>query len=150
MAEFRERPYSGRHFLVDLGTGDTESPQAAFTEVHLPEACMEVLEYRLGNDKTSGSRKHGGCVCYTNVVLKRGCIGSLDLYEWWDDVRDGSVDAHRTVTIQLLSEDHTTVAIEWKLINARPVCYRFSPLNAQNDEIVVEIIELAFERLEMS
>ena len=32
MAEFRERPYSQFNYLVDLGTGDTDSAMAGFQE----------------------------------------------------------------------------------------------------------------------
>ena len=36
----------------------------------------------------------------SDVTLKRGIIGSLDLYAWLDQIRNGDQNAMRTVTIQ--------------------------------------------------
>lgn len=149
MAVQRERPYGNFNFLVDLGTGNVEGPEAGFAEVILPEAYVDVLEYRNGNEKESGARKIPGRAHYTNVILKRGVIGSLNLYEWWDQVRNGNVTTQRTVVIQLQNEDHTAVVMEWKLLRAWPVRMSFSPLQAKGKETLVESLELAFERLEL-
>jgi hypothetical protein len=46
-------------------------------------------------------------------------IGSLDLYTWLDEIRNGDQNAPRIVTVHLLSEDHSTVAQTWKLVRAR-------------------------------
>jgi hypothetical protein len=40
-------------------------------------------------------------------VFKRGAIGSLNLYSWYNNVRNGDVGALRTVTVQLQNEDHS-------------------------------------------
>ena len=53
MAVLRDRPYGNFNFLVDLGSG-TDGPETGFCEVLMPEACIEVIEYRNGNDKESG------------------------------------------------------------------------------------------------
>jgi phage tail-like protein len=149
MATFRERPYGNYNFLVDLGTEDSASVQAGFSEVVLPEAWMEVIEYRVGNEHESGVRKIPGRVHYGNVVLKRGAIGSLDLYQWWNDVRNGNISAYRTVSISLQTEDRTGIVLTWRLLRAWPVRYKFSSLEAQGKMALVEVLELAFERLEM-
>lgn len=149
MATFRERPYANRNFLVDLGTGEEEALQAGFTEIILPEAIVEDIEYRNGNEKTSEARKLPGRTYYGNVTLKRGVIGSLDLYQWWDQARDGDISLYRRVVIRLLNEDRSETVMTWILINAWPVRYSFSTLNAQGDDVLVETIELAFEGLEI-
>ena len=149
MAIFRERPYLNFNYLVDLGTGDTSGPLAGFSEVILPEAWVDVIEYRSGNFKGNQVMKLTGLEHYSNLVLKRGVMGALDLYEWWDAVRSGSPDALRTVMVQLLSEDRSDVVLSWKFLRARPVRYKFSGLRADGDEVVIEHLELAFERMEM-
>ena len=149
MATMRERPYGNFNFLVDLGTGDTSSVQAGFSEVVLPEAFVEVVEYRSGNMKENGFVKLTGVEHYSNLVLKRGVIGSLDLYNWYNEVRNGDQTALRNVTVQLQSEDHTNVVLTWKFQRARPVKYQFAPLDAEGKHILVEYLELAFERMEM-
>lgn len=149
MATYRERPYLNFNYLIDLGTGDTAGPLAGFSEVILPEAWVDVIEYRSGNFKENNVMKLTGLEHYSNLVLKRGVLGALDLYEWWDQVRSGSQDALRTVTVQLLSEDKSEVALSWKFLRARPVRYKFSELIGDGDEVVIEHLELAFEHMEM-
>ena len=90
MAVFRDRPYSATNFLVDLGTGDTDGPDAGSVEVIFPEARLQVTEYRNGNEKENQSRKLQTLTQYGNLILRRGAIGSLTWYRWWNDVRNGT------------------------------------------------------------
>ncbi len=76
-------------------------------------------------------------------------IGSLDLYAWWDDVRNGDNAVLRTVQIHLLSEDRTGPVLTWKLHRARPAAISFGSLQAAGKNILLESLELAFERLEV-
>ncbi|KAA3664731.1 MAG: phage tail protein [Chloroflexi bacterium] len=149
MAEFRERPYSQFNFLVDLGTGDTDSAQAGFQEVSGLGMEITLAEYRNGNEKDNAPRKITGMYKVPDITLKRGVIGALDLYQWLDEVRNGSQDALRTVTIQLLSEDRTTTSMEWKLLNARPMKYTGPTLNAKGTDVAIEELVLACERIEL-
>ena len=149
MAVLRDRPYPGMNFLVDVGTGSSEGPEGGLAEVVFPEARIQVLEYRNGNERENAVRKLQTTTKYGNLVLRRGVIGSLNWYEWWNTVRNGDQTAVRTVNINLLNEDQTAVVLTWKFLRARPVNYQFSPLNALGSEPFVEILELAFERLEM-
>jgi phage tail-like protein len=149
MATARERPYVNGNFLVDLGTGDTESVRAGFNQVILPEAVIDTIEYRNGNEKTNEPRKLSGSVSYSNLVLRRGLIGELDLYEWWNQARNGDPDARRNVTVSLLSEDRTDVVWRWRCTNALPTRYTTSDLNAEGTDVAIETIEISFERLEI-
>ena len=149
MATLRDRAYCNFNFLVDLGTGDTDGADAGFEEVMLPEVWLDVLEYRNGNEKENAVRKITGLEHCGNALLKRGVIGSLNLYQWYNDVRNGDQNALRTVTIQLQNEDHTAVVLTWKLLRAHPVRLRWAPLNGKGKEVLVEYLELACERLEM-
>jgi phage tail-like protein len=150
MAEFRERPYSAFNYLVDLGTGDTDSAQAGFSEVSGLGMEINIAEYRNGNEKDNAPRKITGSYKVPDVTLKRGLIGSLDLYEWLNDVRNGSQEALRTVTIQQLSEDRESVAMTWKLTNARPIKYTAPTLSATGTDIAIEELSLAAERIDLA
>ena len=149
MAVLRDRPYAQFNFLVDLGTGDAASAKAGFQECSGIGMSVDVAEYRNGNDKENGVRKLTGLARYDNVTLKRGVIGSLDLYQWLAQIRDGDQKALRNVTIQLLAEDHTSVVQTWKLIRARIVKHVSGPLNAKGTDVAIEELTLAFERLEL-
>ena len=148
MAILRDAPYGNQHFRVDLGTGDA-GPAAGFSHIELPDISIDVIEYRTGSDKESGARKLPGLAHYNNVTLKRGVIGSLDLYNWINQVRNGDANARRTVTISLLSEDLTSVVLTWKLLRAWPVKYSFGDLDAKGTDVAMEELVLAYERLEM-
>lgn len=148
MATLRDVPYGNQHFQVDLGIGD-KGPATGFSEIVMPDISIDVIEYRTGNDKESGTHKLPGLTHYRNVILRRGIIGSLDLYNWIDQVRNGDPNARRAVTITLLSEDLTTPVLIWKLLRAWPVKYSFGDLNAKGDDVAIEELTLAYERLEM-
>jgi phage tail-like protein len=149
MAVLRDRPYTNNNFLVDLGDGVTEGPEQGYIEVILPEATIEVVEYRGGNEKDSGRRKLTALTKYSNVILKRGVIGSLNLYNWWNEVRNGNQNAFRDISIQVLNEDRTAVVMIFKLRRTRPIKYTAGPLNAASSEVLMETIELAVEGLEV-
>lgn len=148
MATLRDAPYGNQHFRVDLGTG-AEGPAAGFSHIALPDISIDVIEYRTGNDKESGTHKLSGLARYGNVILRRGIIGSLDLYNWINQVRNGDANVRRTVTISLLSEDLANVVLTWKLLRAWPVKYSFGDLNAKGTDVAMEELVLAYERLEM-
>lgn len=149
MSVLRERPYRNFNFLVDLGTGNTEGVEAGFEEVVLPEVWLDVIEYRNGNEKENAVRKLTGLDHVGNAVLKRGVIGSLNLYQWYHDIRNGNPAALRTVTIQLQNEDHTGIVQTWKLLRARVVGLKWGPLHAKAKDVAVEYVVIACERLEM-
>ena len=149
MAVLRDRPYAQFNFLVDLGTGDTDSPEAGFQECSTISTSVDVIEYRNGNDKENAPRKLTGLGRVGDVTLRRGVIGSLTLYQWMDQVRNGDPAALRTVVIRLMSEDHSAVVMTWKLLRARIIKYTSGPLNAKGTDVAMEELTLAYERLEM-
>jgi phage tail-like protein len=148
MAVLRNHPYAQFNFLVDLGTGATEGPQAGFQECSQIGMSVDVVEYRNGNDRANNVHKLTGLAHVSDVTLRRGIIGSLDLYDWLDQIRNGEA-AVRTVTIQLLSEDHTAVVQAWRLHGARIVKHVSGPFNARNSDVAIEELTLAYERLEL-
>ena len=149
MAVKRDRPYAQFNFLIDLGAGATDGPQAGFQECSENGMSVDVVEYRNGNEKENGVRKLTGLARYPDVILKRGIIGSLDLYQWLDDIRNGNQMAYRTVTVRLMNEDHTAVVQEWKLLRARIIKHVSGPFNARGSDVAMEELTLAYERLEV-
>jgi phage tail-like protein len=149
MATLRERPYVQFNFLVDLGTGNTNGPEAGFQEVSGIGMEVTVAEYRTGNHKENSVMKITGMNKSTDVTLKRGVIGSLNLYQWLNDIRNGNQNSLRTVTVQLQNEDHTDVVATWKLLRARPTKVTHGPFNAKGTDVAMEEMVLAYERLEM-
>ncbi len=149
MATLRERPYQRFNFLVDLGDGETQGPDGGFAEVSGLSQEVEVIEYRNGNAKENAPMLLPGLARTGRVTLRRGVIGSLKLWQWRAQVRDGGVDALRTVTISLMNEDHSATVMSWRLLRARIVKHTSGPFNAKGGDVAMEEIVLAFERLEV-
>ena len=147
MAVLRERPYSRFNFEVDIGGGDTAALEAGFSEVEGLGLEVEVIEYRAGNAPSNMSMKISGLAKVPDITLKRGVIGSLGLYEWIDQARNGQPEAARDVTIKLNSEDRQTVVMTWKLVRARPMTYRGPTLSASTNDVAIEELVLSCEDL---
>ena len=149
MAVLRDRPYAQFNFLVDLGDGVTDGPEAGFQECSAISTSVDVIEYRNGNDKENSPRKLTGLARVSDVTLKRGIIGSLGLYKWLDQIRNGDQAGLRTVVIQLQNEDHSAIVMTWKLLRARIIKHTSGPLNAKGTDVAMEEVTLAYERLEV-
>ena len=144
----RNDPYGQFNFHVDLGAGNTKGSQAAFQECNIG---IEVTVAECGNrkEKENSVRKITGLNKSPDVTLKRGVIGSSNLFNWLNDIRDGNQSASRDVTIQLQSENHCEIVQTWKLIRARIIKFVSGPMNAKGTDVAIEELTLAYERLEM-
>ena len=137
------QPYRTYNFRVEIdGIGE-----AQFAEVVMPAAEIAVVEYREGADKSSATRKLPGRVKYGNVVLKRGITADLSLYQWFRAVSQGDFQP-RNVMIVLLDAQRQDVR-RWLARDAWPVKYDGPALNAQNNEVAIETLELAVEEIEI-
>ena len=110
---------------------------------------VTVSEYRNGNSRENSVMKITGLNKSTDVTMKRGAIGSLSLYNWLNQIRNGDQSALRTVTIHLQNEDHTQIVQTWKLLRARVIKHTSGPFNAKGTDVAMEELVLAYERLEM-
>jgi phage tail-like protein len=149
MAVMRDRPYTQFNFLVDIGTGDPAGLDGGFERVTGLETWVETIEYRNGNSKENSPIKLTGLNRVSDVTLQRGLIGSLSLYQWFNDIRNGNQNAVRTVTISLQSEDRTEIAMTWRLLRARIIEYSAPDLNAKGNDVAIEEIVIGYERLEI-
>jgi phage tail-like protein len=138
-----EAPYRNFNFHVLIDG----LPEAGFHEVVIPGTRLEVVEYRVGSDPFSGTRKLPGRAVTGNVVLKRGIDQDLSLWNWFRTVRDGNLD-RRDVVIALVDTERTEVR-RWEVSRAWPVAYEPSALHARGNEVVIEALELACERVDV-
>ncbi len=151
MATEREAlPYSQFNFLVTVGDDQPDRAQAGFQEISGLGMEINVAEYRAGNTNDNTPIKITGTYKVPDITLKRGLMGYLDLYGWLNAIRDGSQTDLRTVKIDLLSEDRSTVAMTWKLLMARPIKYTGPSLNGKGTDVAIEELVLASQRIEVS
>jgi len=148
LATFRDTPYPGMNFVVDLGAGKASMAESGVAEVIFPEARIQAPEYRNGNDKVNYPRKSPTRTHYGNLVIRRGAIGSLEWFEWWKRTRDGD-DTAQSVTVRLITEDHEDTVLTWKFMMARPVMHTFAPLKALGDGPLMETLEIEFDSLDV-
>jgi phage tail-like protein len=118
MATPRNNPYGAFNFLVSLGEGDERSVVAGFSDVSGIGTEINYSEYRNGNELANTVRKIANTFKQEDVTLKRGLIGSTDLFQWVKAVREGA-DGRRTVTITVLDEARNPVAA-FTFLNAQP------------------------------
>jgi phage tail-like protein len=151
MPTFRENPYGAFNFLVALGgaQGDGSEGQiiGGFSDVTVGGIDVNYSEYRTGNEKFNTSRKIPNTHKLDDVTLKRGLVGSTDLFEWLKGVRDGTADP-RQVTITLLDEARNPVAM-WRLYRAQPKKWTAPTLAAKGGgDVAMEELHLVHEGIE--
>jgi phage tail-like protein len=142
-----KNPYSAFNFIVEI---DGQAA-AAFQEVSGLDSENTPIEYREGGDAMNTVRKLPGIEKYPNLTLKRGITGTLYLWDWRKEVRDGGTafPPVRNVTIKLQDEKHQAV-VKWTLTNAWCSKLTGPSLNAKGNEIAIETMELAYDRLDRS
>ncbi len=149
----RDNPYSAFNFLVSLGgdqgSGDEGQIVGGFSDVSGLGFEVQYADYRNGNEKVNTVRKVQNTFTVEDVVLKRGLIGSLDLFTWLKDVREGDIDP-RVVTVTLLDEARNAVS-SWKLQKAQPKKWSGPTLAAKGGtEVAMEELTLVHEGIEYS
>lgn len=141
-----KNPYSAFNFVVEIDGAQI----AAFSEVSGLDSENQPIEYREGADRMNSPRKLPGIERYSNLTLKRGISGSLALWEWRKEVRDGGTafPPTRNVTVILQNEKHEAV-FRWRLTNAWCSKLTGPSLNAKGNELAIETMELAYERVDI-
>src|SRR5688572_12811731 len=133
MAVERQNPYGAFNFRVEFDNGIL----AAFSEVTGLDSEQGVIDYRTGDEETV-TRKIPGIRKHPNVVMKRGIIGSDNLFKWRDEIVRGignvdDTEGKTTVKIHLLNEKREVVAT-WKLKKAWPVKWMGPAMAASKNE----------------
>jgi phage tail-like protein len=142
----REDPYSGYHFEVSITGVATEGKavNASFSEVTGLEVAIDPIDYRTGSEENR-MRKIQGLKKFTNITLKRGTTADLEFWMWVVDGMNGL--ARRTQgTITLLNENKEPVLV-WKFKRGWPCKWTGPGLNAKNNEIAMDSLEICHEGL---
>jgi phage tail-like protein len=150
MAEKRNDPYGAFNYIVALGDRQGDGKDAVvggFSDVSGLGVDINYSEYRHGNEKFNTVRKVPNTHKLDDVTLKRGVMGSDDLFAWVAGVRDGTPNA-RTINITLLNEARAPV-VTWRLRNAQPKKWAGPTLSAKGGgEVAVEELHLVHEGID--
>jgi phage tail-like protein len=136
-------PYAAFNFTVEID-GVTA---AGFSEVSGLDTETDVIEYRTG-DIENRVTKLPGLKKYPNIVLKRGFTRERALWDWRRAVMDGRTE-RRSGSIVLHNEARE-VALRWNFTDGWPSKWQGPALNAKNNEVAIETLEIAHEHLELA
>ena len=139
----RRDPYAAFNFLVEV-EGVTV---AGFTECSGLVNETEVIDFRLGNEPIT-RRRLPGLVKYNNIILKRGITNSTELWDWRKRVLDGRTQ-RQSGSVVLLDEARKP-ALRWNFREGWPAKLEGPTLNAKNNEVAIETMEIVHEGLVMA
>ncbi|MGH9722865.1 MAG: phage tail protein, partial [Bryobacteraceae bacterium] len=91
-------------------------------------------------------RKIPGLKKFTNIMLKRGIIGDLAFWNWILEGMNGQV--HRTDGSVLLLDENRQEVMRWNFKRGYPCKWTGPGLNAKNNEISMETLEICHEGLD--
>jgi len=137
----RVDPYRNFSFLVEID-GIT---QAGFSDASGFGASTDPIEYREGGE-TKTVRKLPGLTKYTNITLKWGLTDSRELYDWYKDVVNGKIERKSGSIILLDLEGNE--AVRWNFFEAWPTKWDGPDFTAKGNDVAIETLELAHERVE--
>ena len=144
-------PPVGFHFRVDI-EGITEGDsEISFQEVSGLDASVGEFTYNEGGENRFVHRLPDR-VTYDKLTLKRGMLIGSKMIAWFKDAVESFKFDPKDLTVTLLNTEHEPLE-SWSFVKAYPVKWSISGFNAQQNEIVVETIELAFQyftRLEVN
>ncbi len=140
-------PFLGNfNFLVEIEdlTGDSTSVVGGFSQVSGIVSQSDVVEHRVGSSNTVF--KIPGKTRFGNIVLRKGCTSSGELYHWRRRIEGGEED-RRSGSIVLLDGNLKEKA-RWNFFEAWPCRYEAPELDASENAVSVETLELCVERVE--
>ena len=91
-------------------------------------------------------RKLPGLTKYTNITLKWGLTDSRELYDWYRDVVNGKIERKSGSIILLDLEGNEKV--RWNFFEAWPTKWDGPDFTAKGNDVAIETLELAHERVE--
>jgi phage tail-like protein len=134
-------PLRSANFLVEID-GITRT---RYRSVEGLESDVDVVEVREGGGPT---QKASGSVHSHNLILRWPTDQDRELNDWYQRIVDGQPD-RRNGSIVLLDNAGNPV-VRWNFINAFPAKWRGPSLNAEDDDVAIETIELAHEGISLA
>jgi phage tail-like protein len=139
----RNDPYRTFNFRLEIdGTS-----VAGFRECSGLTFTSDPIEYREGTDLPLSPRKLPGLTKYANILCKRGETQDHQLWQWYRNVVNGT-DDRRSGSIVLQDEEHNDV-LRWQFEQAWITKWEGPTFNATSNEVAIEAIEIAVERVEL-
>jgi phage tail-like protein len=134
-------PLPAFHYQVEWG-----GEKMSFSEVSGLTMEIQMIEYRDGDSKQYEAIKMPGIPKYGNLTMKKGIIAADNkFFDWLNTTALNTVE-RKDIIISLLNEAHEPV-MTWKALNAFPVKVEGPGLKGAGNEVAIESIEVAHEKL---
>jgi phage tail-like protein len=145
----RDDPYAVYNFqvIVTNVSDDGVAVSGAFNEVTGLELEIPPIEYRTGAEGTT-VRKVPGLTKYTNITCKKGITGHIGFWNWIVEALNGRI--RRTSGSVVLLDENRQEVMRWNFARAWPTKYTGPSLSAGKNEIAMETLILAVEKLEIA
>lgn len=137
-------PPPGFHFSVDFEIAEKKDSDQRFQEVSGISRELNTEELKEGGENRF-SYHLPNKVTYPNLVLKRGLLTSSGIIGWIQDALENFRVQPVNLSVTLLNEEHQPLA-KWYIENAYPIKWSISSLKADENAIVVETLELKYQR----
>jgi len=119
--------------------------KGSFSEVSGLEVAIDPIDYRNGSEDIR-VRKLPGLKKFTNITLKRGLIGDLGFWNWILDGQKGNVK-RADGSVVLMDESGQQEVMRWNFVRGWPCKWTGPGMNAKNNEIAMETLEICHEGL---
>ena len=134
-------PIPAFHYQVEWG-----GEKMSFSEVSGLTIEIQMIEYRDGDSKQYEAIKMPGIPKYGNLTMKKGIVAADNkFFDWLNTTALNTVE-RKDIIISLLNEAHEPV-MTWKALNAFPVKVEGPGLKSTGNEVAIESIEVAHEKL---
>jgi phage tail-like protein len=133
----RKDPYMGFRFKIEI----QGIIQGGFSEISGLQVTTQVEDFIEGGLNTF-VRKFPKETTFDNLVLKRGLVDTMELWQWHRDVIRNNF-RRRDVRILLLKIDSDETAREWNFREAFPVKWTGPELKGDGNTVAFESLELA-------
>jgi phage tail-like protein len=137
----RKDPYRGFNFRVEIDGIAVGS----FSDVSGLSSDGDVVEYRNGDDVPLHVRKLTGLRKFSNITLKRGYTPNRELWDWRNNIVNGSAD-RRDGSIVLMDEERNDV-LRWNFTAGWIHKLDGPTFNAKGNEVGIETAEIVIESL---
>ena len=125
---------------MDLSPNDND---VRFTEVSGLSVEMGTEEIAEGGENRF-VQKYPVRAKYPELVLKRGLLRNSEVVNWIRKcIEDFSIQP-KNIDISLLNEEHQPL-MTWHVVNAYPTKWTVSDLNASNNAVVIESMQLFYQ-----
>jgi phage tail-like protein len=142
-------PLTSFNFAVEIYPDGDSAPlaEAAFAECDGIELTMDVKTIRQGGANDRAYRVPG-VVNYSNLTLKRGVTGNLDLWDWVQrSTADPGLRANAEVIV--FEADGSTEAMRYQLHRCLPIKFKAPTLSAKDGQVAIEEFQLAYEKFDV-